>query len=128
MVITFLVSVCTVIVFLIPNIVLGGAREVRLAKADKLTGQLTQAIGDNERIAMNSEITIVKVKYFENDTWAVVDLQTQKAGSAMAVLQKHDGIFVPVLGPGTSFDGSYVENTPLEVVNYLIESGAVSWY
>ncbi len=67
--------------------------------------------GDKNTI-INSE------HYFVNKSWAIATISSG-GGDAFIVLQKSDGFWHIVLGPGTSFSNSSTQDIPLEVVQYL---------
>ena len=116
----------------VKSVLLGGATRIELSSAAPLTGQISQALitsgaGNTLQVA-GKDYTLANTTYFDNQTWAVTHIDSTSgntANSGLAVLQVRSGIFQVVLGPGSAFAESYVQNLPADVAEYLNGQGAV---
>jgi len=122
------------IVFLIlmntKTIILGRTGAVKLDAAPGITGQVSQAFttgGSTTLPVYNQDFTLSKTMYFENNAWVVTTIVPKKGNfnQSFLVMQKKNGVYVPILGPGTAFPRTITENMPDEVGLYLYSLGAV---
>lgn len=123
----FLVALSITSAFLAPRIILGD-RVVAPKKATALAGQVAQALQTDTSLPRpNGDFSISDAHYFSSDTWCVASVLVKGTDPAFVVLKKVQGVFVAVLGPATSFDGSYVKNLPQDVADYLSSKATVLW-
>lgn len=121
------VVVATVIVH---ALLLGGAPYHRLAKTTALYGTISQSIGTNDKKSLaigDKDFTLEDTQHFGDD-WLVTSIvPTPKSSLARAVvvMQKRNGTFQVVLGPGTAFDSSTLVSLPADLGNYLTQQGYI---
>ena len=109
---------------------LGGAPYHQLAKAAPLDGVVSQALVTNGTSAPpvgGKDFTLQSVHTFGND-WlvaSIVPTPTSKLTKSTVVLEKREGVFQVVLGPGTAFDNSVLVSLPADLGNYLTQQGYI---
>jgi hypothetical protein len=116
--------------FTIKPLVLGGGQKVVLQDAPALSGQISQAFAITTKGTLpvvNKDYKIQTPVYFDNNEWAVVPLTwlTSGGNDTLLVLQKRDGIYTTVLGPGSAFPDTVTESLPNDVSLYLKRIGAL---
>jgi hypothetical protein len=112
------------------TIVLGHYSQVQLDAATGITGQVSQAFtsgGSTTLPVYNQDFTLSNTRYFENNAWVVTTIVPKKNdfNQSFLVMQKKNGVYVPILGPGTAFPRTVTENLPDKVGLYLYSLGAV---
>jgi hypothetical protein len=114
---------------LVNPVLLHGSSRVSLRAADPLTGQVAQALGTattgGKLQVPGSDFVLRNTKYFEDQTWVVTTIASVggKSNNGVAILERRNGIFQVVLGPGTEFSTSYTQSLPSSVSTYLSEQG-----
>lgn len=123
------IGLLIVITLLVNYITLGGIPFVALSKTQPLTGAASQAIGavnKNGKLPVNGKDFILNdIRYFD-DNWVVATVSpTSKSQLAQAtvIMQKVDGAYRVVLGPGTTFDNSITFSLPTDLGDYLTQRG-----
>ncbi len=120
-----------VVTFGLKSILLQGLSTVTLGSAPPVAGAVSQSLGlSATRSALpvyRQDYTLQDVKYFYNDAWAVATVAPTKpdADTVIVVMQKINGVYQPVLGPGTVFSASYVFTLPPDVAQYMNKQGAL---
>ena len=87
---------------------------------------LTVASGANPIVGKN--YTINSVNYFDNGSWAIVNVQpiNNYASPATIIMRKQADSYRTVLGPGSNFSSNSVQNLPTPVLYYLNSHSLVS--
>jgi hypothetical protein len=114
------------IALLIKQILLGNY--VKLGSASSLSGQVASSLtlpGNNKLPLPGKDFTISNRQYFNNNTWAIVAVTKPQTDKAYIVLEKINGVFTVVLGPGTNFPTDVTLSMPSDVAAYLINQGVV---
>lgn len=111
-------------------ILFSGATSVHLPPAPILTGQISQALASGKSTSLpvyGRDYNLGSTTYFKDNDWVVTDILGigENTSSGIAVLQNKNGIYQVVLGPGTAFANTSVQNLPIEVTQYLNQKGAV---
>lgn len=106
-----------------------GSIKVALAPQEQFGGQISQSMATNSTLdtpQIGLDYKLEKTRYFDNNNWVVTSLRDAKDNTAkgFVVLKKIDGVYVPVLGPGTVFPSSYRLSLPADTAKYLEEAGA----
>lgn len=119
-------SVATLVVSLF--VVGGGLKVVQLPPENTPVGQISQSLAVNGSIpGFKTDYTLKNERYFDANRWFVAQIapvgQTEYSG--WIVLHKNNGIFQPVVGPGTAFSDSDIVSLPPDVSSYLLERGVV---
>jgi hypothetical protein len=117
-------------VFTIRPILLGGGQKVTLQSAPELTGQVSQAFATTatgDLPAAGKDYKLYNTKYLENDDWIVTNFKwlNEYGNDGVIVLQKKDGIYNPMLGPGSAFPSTVTETLPPSVSLYLNSIGVL---
>jgi hypothetical protein len=107
-----------------------GAPVVHLSSGAPLAGQVSQtlaATSGDELPVDGKDFKLTDTRYLLNDTWAVSQISTfgEDPNTGTVVFQKKSGIYQIVLGPGTAFPNTVVQNMPTEVSAYLSQKGVV---
>src|SRR5437667_1963738 len=103
--------VAFIAVFIGRQILLGGPT-VSLSEAPPLTGIISQSMysvsGKGSLPIVGKDFNLKNTRYFEGDQWVATSISPvgQRLNAALVVLQKQDGIYRVVLGPGSAFDSS----------------------
>lgn len=114
---------------IVKYIVLGGLPVITLAPATPLSSAISQGLTSlttgNTLPVEGKDFVIKDVHYFDNQTFAVVSVGALKLSTdpATLVLQKLNGSYRVILGPGTTFSASSVQDLPSDVVQYLNSRG-----
>ncbi len=109
------------------QLLLGGSRPVSLSSAPALSGLVAQSLtssGDSQPPLAGKDFELKNERHFGND-WVVLEIAPlqNKSNAGLVVLQKISGTYEVVLGPGTSFDSSYLLSVPSDVAAYLSAKG-----
>ncbi|MEJ0072800.1 MAG: hypothetical protein WDN27_01780 [Candidatus Saccharibacteria bacterium] len=118
MVLTLILVILAVIALALPSMLTGGKR-VTLHKASPLMGAISQSLGSDVKF------TIASTQYFDNNSWALASLNISGLGNqtSRVVLQKRDGMFMVVLGPGSDFPTNALRSLPPDLAGYLSGEG-----
>lgn|GEM_PF-977321 len=120
---TVLLLILAVILFVAAGLVTGNAKVVNLAIAPPLAGEISQSIGGSSGVTLpveGKDYTITQTAYFETNTWAVATItNSDGSNTSYIVLQKVNGVFQVILGPGTAFAQSDNNQLPASVQQYL---------
>jgi hypothetical protein len=113
------------------NVILGGTPQTKLSTAPPLAGTISQSIitpqSNGILPVIGKNFNITSTHYFDNQQWVVVSVSTiPDNNGAVLVLQKLNGSYQVVLGPGTLFSSSDVQSMPASVIDYLTNRGLVS--
>lgn len=117
--------------WMVMPVILGGSSQINLASAPALTGQLSQAFatsGTSSTLPVEGrDYRLENTNYFDTDIWVVTSIKAlnNTMNDGWVVLKKQSGIYQIVLGPGTAFPSSYVQNMPIDVSRYLNQKGVV---
>ncbi|MEO8785262.1 MAG: hypothetical protein ABI221_03070 [Candidatus Saccharimonadales bacterium] len=113
-------------------VLFGSARYIGLTKAQPLIGAASQALGVGSQSSSmpsgSKDYNLGDTKYFSNGDWAVASIiptKNSKLTQAVVIMQKREGVFQVVLGPGTAFDSSVTLNLPTDLGNYITQRGYV---
>jgi hypothetical protein len=123
--ITFLV------LFGVKSLVLGPAL-IKLPSSPPLTGVISQGLGisgDNTSLPVEGkDYTLKNTLYFDNRQWVVTTVIPAKNNGDVAtvVLEKINGVYQIVVGPGTDFSPSYIPPLPQDVTLYLTSKGVLN--
>lgn len=112
------------------SIILAGIPITKLPESPSLHGQISQFLASSSETApeaLPQDFTITNTKYFATNAWAVAQIRDKKGNTdaGLVILEKKNGIFVPVLGPGTIFSKNDLYVLPEPVATYLTEKGVV---
>lgn len=126
-----LIKYCLVIVLLIVCLVIKHsvlADYKKLPSASALSNSVASSLtssGSNSLPTPNKDFLITDTKYFNNNQWVVVTVKENNTHSdtAYEVLEKINGVYTVVLGPGTSFSQDVQEEMPTSVSDYLSLQG-----
>jgi hypothetical protein len=128
--VAFLLLALVVVATLIARFVLiGSAPSVRLSVAPPLTGAISQSLSSGGGLATlpqpGKDYDLQNTHYFDNNTWIVTTIQpiTNKFNQSVVIMQQANGGYQVVLGPGSSFDNSYLLSLPTDVGQYLASKG-----
>jgi hypothetical protein len=113
------------------NIILNGVPQTKLQVAPPLAGTLSQSLitykSKDVLPVIGKDFTIQSTQYFNNQQWAVVLVSSvPDNNNAILVLEKLNGNYQVVLGPGTSFSTTDIQTMPSNVISYLTSKGLVS--
>lgn len=113
---------------IVPNVLVGPST-VKLASSPSLVGEVTQALTLNSQNSAvpvyNTDFKLENTRYFDSATWAVAKVVSpnNSTNTSFVVLQKQDGFFQVVLGPGSAFSSAYQQSMPRDVATYLFSQG-----
>jgi hypothetical protein len=113
------------------NILLGGAKPIKLKPAPALAGIVSQSLAASSKQTSlpqpGKDFRLENIRYFDNNTWVIAGLKPlrDQFNSGVVVLKNIDGQYEVVLGPGSAFDSSYLLSLPSDVGNYLKTQGAI---
>lgn len=120
------------VAFGVKALVLQGATQVvSLGSAPALSGEISQSLikagADNSVPKLNKDFSISQANYFENHEWAVATIKStsKESNGAFVVLQRMNGVYKIILGPGTAFPNVYLKSLPSDVGTYLYNQGAI---
>jgi len=129
----FLIILATVLTFGLASyksMLYGDAKLVTIASAAPLTGQISQALagtsGDQAVLPeAGKDYTLENVKYFDNKEWVFAGIKpvSNTIDSSDVVLQKKNGVYVVVLGPGSAFSRTTTLTMPSDIAQYLNQQG-----
>lgn len=121
-----------IISLIVRSAILGGGKSVTLADAPANSGIVAMnivATGGNINIPQaGSDFNLTNINYFDNDNWIVAKITPTKSSSittGIVILQKQDGIYKVMVGPGTAFDNSLLVTLPTDVGKYLSDNGYI---
>jgi hypothetical protein len=125
------VSACILLfiaLFAARPLILGSGQQVKLVDAPKLAGQISQSMAVNDSGALpqvNKDYKIAKAEYFDNNSWVVVNFSwlDDTGNDGVLVLKDMNGVYNPVLGPGSAFSSTATETLPKDVSLYLDKMG-----
>jgi hypothetical protein len=111
-----------------------GGQYVKLSSAPPLSGVVAQSLdlagGTTIVPVAGKAFSLQNVSYFDNNDWVIATVSPSNGNTtitqALVVLQKKDGTFQVVLGPGTDFDSSYLTSLPADVGQSLEQQGVIS--
>jgi len=118
------------VVLLATRPILLGANVISLPKAAPLAGQISQALTDpatGTLLQAGKDYTLESTHYMQNDKWVVVTIKTtgSQAASGYVVLYEDSGIYKVMVGPGTMFPSTQINQLPVQVATYLRSLGVV---
>lgn len=119
--ILFLISLLVRHLLLANYVTLGAAPPL----AAEVSSSLASSSSTNTLPTPNKDFKIVASKYFVNNEWVVVAIKSPGTDTASEVLEKINGVYAVVLGPGTEFSSDDITEMPAEVSAYLISQGLV---
>jgi len=102
----------------------------QLAPANNdFAGAVAQGIGPNQQHTLQvygKDFSLSSVKYFDN-TWALISVIPKNVSTdkATIILNKVDGMYRVVLGPGTAFPTVVLNELPLDLGQYLVNQGVI---
>jgi hypothetical protein len=105
-------------------VLLNRVQVIRLAPASSLAGVVSQSLSPVESSNLPQEgedYTLSRTRYFYNKDWVVSVIQTKAGDKTVLVLQSKDGVYYPVLGPGSAFPQSSLQNLPQGVKQYVTD-------
>jgi hypothetical protein len=109
----------------VKTILLNGVTVVRLAPASSLAGVISQSLSpvesSNNLPQEGEDYTLSGTRYFYDKDWVVSVIQAKAGDKTVLVLQSKDGIYYPVLGPGSAFPQSSLQNLPQGVKQYVTD-------
>jgi hypothetical protein len=120
-----------VITLLTKSVLLQGLPVTSLGSAPPIAGAVSQSLGlSASRAALpvfGKDYTLQDVHYFYNNEWAVATVAPTKpdADTVIVIVQKINGVYQTVLGPGTIFSSSYLYTLPPDVGQYLNKQGVL---
>jgi phosphotransferase system IIB component len=105
----------------------GGHSEVKLSSAPFLSGVIAQNIQKSTDkktpLKEGENFKLSNIKFFDNNTWLVVDVKINNIDKAKAVFKVNDGSYNLVLGPGTQFERTSSSSMPNDLTKYLSSGG-----
>ncbi len=113
------------------QILTGGMRVVSLGQAPPFSGLAAQSLGvgkDQSKVPVaGKDFSLKNGRYFVGDKWVVADIAPLKNNfdPGTVIIQKQNGAYSVVLGPGSDFDSSYLISLPREVGDYLKAKGVI---
>jgi hypothetical protein len=120
---------------IVKSALLHGQKAVYLpAAANPLAGTVSQSLGNalgasgsgKSLPVLGEDYNLRNVRYFDNNVWAVASVvPTSQADTTTIVMRKTNGTYQVVLGPGTAFPGSSLQNLPIDVSGYLTSQGVI---
>jgi hypothetical protein len=120
-----------VIAFTLQSLLLHGQPVVRLAAGPPLAGIVSQSLGisgaNNSLPVVNKDYTLQNINYFNDRSWVVVSVVpiNNNADKTIVVMHMTGGLYQVVLGPGSAFPDTYLQNLPADVSQYLMNRGVV---
>jgi hypothetical protein len=119
-----------IISLIVKQIILNGVPLLSLSKAPSLASSVAPYLttpGANNFPVYGKDFKLISSHYFDDNQWAVVTVAHLPDNNlASLVIHRINGIYMVVLGPGTSFDGSAAESMPADVGAYLSSRGLLS--
>lgn len=118
-----------IVVTIIIRQTLAGAPVITLSRAAPLSGIVAQSMarggGKTTFPIAGTDFKLSNEHYFDNNTWLVTWIIPLKVNlnQDVVVMQKVDGIYKVVLGPGGDFNSSYLIVLPSDVGDYLNQQG-----
>ena len=113
----------------IKYIILDGVGVTRLQTGPPLAGSIAPSLApaNSKSIPVVGEnFKILSTRYFDDKQWAVASVASlPDMDLAILVLEKIDGVYTVVLGPGTSFPSSAAQSMPADVAVYLQSRGLI---
>jgi hypothetical protein len=105
---------------------LGSTSIIKLNRGSYLSGAVSQSLASTSsaaKIGINYSIT--NQEFFDNNLYSVVLVRPLNHSSfaGVIVFKKLDGLYSPVLGPGTAINVNYLISLPKDLTQYLINSG-----
>ena len=107
-------------------LILGGAsKEVRLDAAPALSGVVSQSLAASQHASdlplAGRDFTLQNIRHFDSQQWVVAKVQPvgNTFDPSLVVLEKINGSYEVVLGPGSAFESSYLLSLPEDVAHYL---------
>jgi hypothetical protein len=100
----------------------------KLKTAPALSSQTSLALSSSaDKIPeINKNFSITYSKYFDGGNWAIVTLNEGKnSDKASIILEKINGVYTLVLGPGTNFSSDVLKEMPSSVALYLVTNGFI---
>lgn len=104
------------------HLILGSAPYARLQTASPLAAYVAPSLvtGSGYMPQEGKDFNITGTHYYDDKRWVVVSINsTGKSNRAFLVLQKMNGTYAVVLGPGSSFPSDVTQNLPPDVAEYL---------
>jgi hypothetical protein len=126
-----IIILLVIAVFIDRTVLMSNAKVIHLAAAPDLTGQISQTLvtsgGVSELPTPEVDFKLDDTAYFENNTWVVSSVVplNNAFNPSIVVMKKQSGVFQVVLGPGSAFIQSDLQNVPASVANNLMGRGAV---
>jgi hypothetical protein len=107
-------------------LILGGSQTISLRAAPALSGVISQSLATNSSTlpSLNTDYKIKSVIYFDNKSWAIASVSVG-SNSSLLVLEKTNGVYVVVLGPGTAFSTDEIQDLPPDVAQYITNQGVL---
>jgi hypothetical protein len=115
-----------IVVALIIRVALLGGAAVADPKPNDIDAGVSESVLSSLSGDMSGDFKLSNIHYFEDKSWVVAEIRPKDvslAESDLVVLQRQDKAYQVVLGPGSIFPLSTLENIPVSVKDYLVTSG-----
>jgi hypothetical protein len=110
-------------------LITGGATVVSLQTAPPLSGIVAQSLfsgtGRTSLPVPGKDFSLKNLHYFNGRQWAVASVVPigNNFDPSVVVLERQSGVYRVVLGPGSSFEVTYLKSLPTNVGDYLYGLG-----
>lgn len=127
---TVIIILIIVSAFVARALILRGATYVSLAPGPVLSGAISQSLASSNQKTIpqpNKDYSIDGITFFDSNSWAVSSIFSGQGlqDKSFVVLQKVDGVYRVVLGPGTAFSSASTYSLPADVFLFLKNSGVL---
>lgn len=99
---------------------------INLNSGSYLSGAISQALASTSKNAEEGvNYSISSKQFFDNNSYAVVIIKPLNNSSftGIIVFKETDGLYTPIIGPGTEINVNYLISLPKDLTQYLINSG-----
>jgi hypothetical protein len=107
--------------------ILRGAHMVSLQSAPALAASVAPSLAQSDSKGVpvpEKDFEITGSAYFDNKDWVVVNIQSlPDKNPAVVVMEKINGVYTVVLGPGASFSSTTTLSMPQDLANYMKKQG-----
>ena len=120
-----------IVTYVARSLILGGATVATLQPGPALSGTVAQSLstsGNNASMPRaGKDFNLKIVRYFDSNSWVVVSAASPNKTNETntVILQRIDGMYQAVLGPGTAFPNGYLQSLPSDVAQYLSAEGVI---
>lgn len=107
-------------------LLLGSTSIIQLNRGSYLSGAISQSLASTSVTAKDgTNYSIANQQFFDNNLYAVVLVRPLNNSSfaGIIVFKKINGLYSPILGPGTAINVNYLITLPKDLTQYLISSG-----